>query len=160
MAEKIYIVRTSVMVNGEQRHKENVCIPFAFYEHAMKVLETIEDSYYYLVTNNNWDCSEDREYNKTNEPLFWFKLVGKNPKTDFIEGWIEDREIITDVKNYEVKLTYTLTKEVTQTINVSAYNPTLAYAYAEKVLYEKTKNTCDKNTQIELSKREIKQTIS
>lgn len=133
MANKVFILRTSVFINGEHKEDEEKCIPFASYCMAQKVLETIEDSYYHLVTNENWDCSEEREYDKADEPLYWFRLVGSIGTLNSIEGWIDECEVIDKVNDYEVTLTYRIEKEITQTIKVSALNPSVAYTDAEKI---------------------------
>ena len=144
MAKTIFILRTKVIIDGKHCYDQNKCIPFSSWENAQKVLETIEDSYYHYVTDQNWDCSEDREYDKPNEPLYWFSIF-KDKNNNVIEGWIDETPIVEEVFDYEVTLKFRHSYTTTEKIKVAA--PTVDAAYEEAKKMSKTYQKCNTDTE-------------
>ena len=86
---KKYLMTLWVVCHG-QRYK--FLKWFNVYEEACAELEKYEDMFYFLVTDYNWDCSEDREHCNPDEPLYWFVLDPSSmPREDFnVEGQVID----------------------------------------------------------------------
>lgn len=66
-----YLLTLNIVCNG-QRYR--FLKYFNVYENACIELEAYENKFYFLVTDYNWDCSEDREDCQPDEPLYWFNL--------------------------------------------------------------------------------------